>query len=95
MDGPGGTTLSEISQTKKANTACAITYLWNLKNKTNEYNETEIDSQGIEIKLVATSGEREGGIQQEEKFKRYKHIYTISRAKRILLCSTENRANVL
>ena len=40
-----GTTLSEISQKKKANTACAITYLWNLKNKTNEYNETEIDPQ--------------------------------------------------
>ena len=35
-----------------------ITYMWNLKNKTNEYNKTETDSD-IENKLVVTSGESE------------------------------------
>ena len=40
-----GITLSEISQTKKANTVYDITCLWNLNNKTNKHNETEIDSQ--------------------------------------------------
>ena len=39
-----GFTLSEISQRKK-NTLYDITYTWNLKNKTNEYNKTETDSQ--------------------------------------------------
>ena len=33
--------------------------MWNLKNKTNKHNKTEIDSD-IEDKLVVTSGEKEG-----------------------------------
>ena len=35
--------------------------MWNIKNKTNEYSNTETDSQIIENKLVVTSGENEGG----------------------------------
>ena len=38
-----GIMLSEISQ-RKTNTV-HFTYIWNLKNKTNEYNKTETDSQ--------------------------------------------------
>ena len=33
--------------------------MWNLKNKTDEYNKTE--THRYENKLVITSGEREGG----------------------------------
>ena len=36
--------LTEISQTEK-DKYFVITYLWNLKNKTNVYNSTETDSQ--------------------------------------------------
>ena len=50
---------SEISETEKDKYS-VITYMWNLKNKTNEQNKTEIDSD-IENKLVVTSGEKEGG----------------------------------
>ena len=40
-----GIMLSEISQTEKDKYS-VITYMWNLKNKTNnEYNKTETDSQ--------------------------------------------------
>ena len=41
-----GLMLSEISQTEK-DILYVITYMWNLKNKTNEYiyNKTETDSQ--------------------------------------------------
>ena len=31
-----------------------FTYVWNLKNKTNNYNKTETDSQDTENKLVVT-----------------------------------------
>ena len=39
-----GIMLSEIGQTKKDKYS-VITYMWNLKNKTNEHNKTETDSQ--------------------------------------------------
>ena len=39
-----GIMLSEIGQTEK-DKYIVISYMWNLKNKTNEYNKTETDSQ--------------------------------------------------
>ena len=39
-----GIMLSEINQTEK-NKYYIITYMWNLKNKTSEYNKKETDSQ--------------------------------------------------
>ena len=39
-----GIMLSEISQTEK-DKYIVISYMWNLKNKTNEYNKTEAESQ--------------------------------------------------
>ena len=46
--------------------------MWNLKNKTNEYNKKETDSQ-IENKLVVASREREGGRgKMGQRIKRYK-----------------------
>ena len=35
--------------------------MWNLKNKTGEYNKKETDSQIYTKTLVVTCGEREGG----------------------------------
>ena len=40
MDGPGGIMLSEMNQI-----LYVIPYMWNLKSKMNEYNQTEADSQ--------------------------------------------------
>ena len=55
-----GIILSDISQTEK-DKYCMISFIWNLKNKTNyEYNKKEIDSY-IKSKLVVTIGERKGG----------------------------------
>ena len=52
-----------------------ITYMWNLKNKTSEYNKKETDSQTVN-KLVVTSGEREGGgARQGYGIKRYKLLF--------------------
>ena len=51
-----GFVLSEISQTEK-DKHYVITYMSNLKNKTNEYNKTKTDSD-IENKFAITSGER-------------------------------------
>ena len=48
---------SEISQRKQI--LCVITYMWDLKNNTNEYNKTETVIRYRE-KLGATSGERKG-----------------------------------
>ena len=49
--------LSEISQAEKTN--YDINYMWNVKNKINEYSKTEIDEIQRK-KWVVTSGEREG-----------------------------------
>ena len=54
-----GFVLSEISQTEK-DKHYVITYMSNLKNKTNEYNKTKTDSD-IENKFAITSGERKKG----------------------------------
>ena len=43
MDGLGGYYAKEISQTEK-NKYC-ITYMWNLKDTTDQYNKKEADSQ--------------------------------------------------
>ena len=51
--------LCEISQTAKDKYS-VITYMWNLKNKMNEYNKTETDTDR-ENKLVVTRVEREEG----------------------------------
>ena len=54
-----GIMLCEISQTAKDKYS-VITYMWNLKNKMNEYNKTETDTDR-ENKLVVTRVEREEG----------------------------------
>ena len=60
MDRFQGILLSEISQTGRQ-ILHNITYTWNLKIKQiREYNKKETDSD-VENKLVATSGEKEGG----------------------------------
>ena len=53
-----------------------ITYMWNLKNNTNEcICKTETDSD-IENKLVVTEGERGGGTNWEFGINRYTLLYT-------------------
>ena len=52
-----GSVLSEIRKTERDKYR-VITYLWNPKNKTDEYNETETDPL-TENKLGIASGERE------------------------------------
>lgn len=52
-----GSVLSEIRKTERDKYR-VITYLWNRKNKTDEYNETETDPL-TENKLGIASGERE------------------------------------
>ena len=39
-----GIMLGEISQTEKRQILYIFTYMWNLKNKMNEYSKTETDS---------------------------------------------------
>ena len=52
-----------------------ITYMWNLKNNTNEsIYKTEIDS-NLEIKFMVTKGESRGRNQKYE-INRYKLLYT-------------------
>ena len=51
-----GSVLSKIRKTER-DKYCVITYLWNPKNRTDEYNKTERDSL-TENKLGITSGER-------------------------------------
>ena len=53
-----GLMLSELNQREK-DKYCVIIYMWNIKNKTGEYNKK--DSQTVENKLVVTHGKREGG----------------------------------
>ena len=52
-----GVMLSEMSDIEKKKTLYVFTYMQNLRNKTNEYNKTEMDSD-VENKLVITSWER-------------------------------------
>ena len=49
--------LSKISQTREIQISCDITYLWNLKNDTNELiYKTEIDSQTQKTNLWLPKG---------------------------------------
>ena len=50
--------LNEISQTKR-HILCDITYIWNLKNTTSEYNKREAENH--QNKLVVAGGEGQRG----------------------------------
>ena len=80
--------LSEVSQRKTQD----ITYMWNLKNNTNEsMYKTETDFTDLKNKLMATKGEREGG---QDKLEYWINSYKLLLVKLIsnkdLLYSTGN-----
>ena len=66
---PEGIILSEISQRQ---IPYSFTYMWNLRNKTNEQTKNPTDS-NIENKLVVSRGKKSGGwVKYVKEIKRYK-----------------------
>ena len=43
MDGPGGCYSQSRKSDRERQTLYVFIYMWNLKNKTNDYNKTETD----------------------------------------------------